>query len=170
MDLAIDVGTVMAGALGLLLGYAIRLSEVLRTERKISYLSYLRALDRLPHAFMEAAVLESAEVPTQLAEEAAESIAEAEADMSLTASHRVLQSVAKLRAVVSGPELIQLVHSTLAGTAGMTSEERERRQLVFLERYWRLVQTSRTAVVNDMRRDLRVRKLRPGDATTSTWA
>jgi hypothetical protein len=105
----------------------------------------------------------------EFAEDAAGRVAEAEAEMSITGSKRVLRKVARLRAVINGSELKASINATLAGTAVMSVEERERGQLAFLSAYWNLTGSTRSDVINAMRWDLRIRKIPPAASTTPTW-
>lgn len=169
MTVDVNLETLIVGLVGLLAGYAIRLHEVIRYERKAAYLAYLRALDRLPHALMEAAGAESIDSPMEFAEAAAGRVAEAEAEMSITGSKRALRKVARLRAVINSPELKASINATLAGTAVMNVDDRERGQLSFLVAYWNLTGSARSDAINAMRWDLRIRKIPPAASTTPTW-
>jgi hypothetical protein len=169
MDFTFNAGTVLVALVGLLVGYAIRLHEVIRTERKNAYLKYLQAVDRLPHSLIEAVAIGTTAQPMEFAEEASRLIAEAEAEMSLTASRRVLARVKGLRDRIQGLQLRGLIAQTL-GTRNPSSDlEREGRELAFLEGYWALIAQSRTDTVNAMRRDLRVRALPRSEQATPTW-
>lgn len=131
------------------LGYGFRLRETIRSERKTTYINYLRTLDLLPVTVIET----SRGHPNrqELGERLGRQIAEIEVEMSLVASKRVLKRVAVLRALLQSDMFFHLQQETVGHSPDRVDE--------FLDRFWNMTRPYREAVVNEMRRDLRVQKL-----------
>jgi hypothetical protein len=154
------VAVVIAALLGTLLGWVVRLRETIRSSRQEIYLKWLATVERyrgemLIHDVPEAQ-LEGQQGNEELVRLAREAIT-VETQLALVASEDTFNKAIAYKAASIGPSASELKQQLVAQE--LTAQD-------YLQAQWQLISNERRAVIDAMRKDLRLGVFAPRTAIT----
>ena len=147
-----DWETLVVGLLAVYGGYHLRLREVIRGERQATYVRFLQAIDSFPRTMLSDSLYPTKEERFRAFDAAAAEMAETEVELSILSSRRTYDRARALR------NAIQDAYSDPKLDTFLQADDFQ----PFTDELFARTKDARDALVESMRRDIRVRPLDKG--------